>query len=131
MLILLGSIKSPVDEANYLQTLLAADVLQAFETRYQTILAQGFTANLPLAPPPNKHRRKSGACPKQSPAWNLLNRLQNQQASVLGFMYDFNVPFDNNQAERDIRMVKNITKRLGNRQIIRLARVLLYCRRRT
>jgi transposase len=107
MLILLGSIKAIVDEASLTQTPLAADVLQVFETRYQTILDQGFTANPPPpAPPPTKHRSKGGGRQKQSPARNLLDRLQNQQASVLGFMYDFNVPFDNNQAERDIRMVK-------------------------
>jgi transposase len=106
MLILLGSIKSIVDEASLAQTPLAADVIQAFETRYQTILEQGFLANPPPAPPPTRHRRPRGGRLKQSPARNLLDRLQNQQVSVLGFMYDFDVPFDNNQAERDIRMVK-------------------------
>jgi transposase len=106
MLILLGSIKSQVDEASLAQTPLAADVLQAYLTRYQTILDQGFAANPPLAPPSTKQPRKSGGRQKQSPARNLLDRLQNQQASVLGFMSDFDVPFDNNQAERDIRMVK-------------------------
>jgi transposase len=112
MLILLGSIKSQVDEASLAQTPLAADVLQAFETRYQTILDQGFVANPPLPPPPTKHRRPHGGRQKQSPARNLLDRLQNQQASVLGFMYDFDVPFDNNQAERDIRMVKLKQRRI-------------------
>jgi transposase len=105
MLILLGSIKYVVDEAGLNQTPLATDVLNTFEARYQTILAQGFAAN-PPPPLPTKHRRTPRGRPKQSPARNLLDRLQIQQASVLGFMYDFNIPFDNNQAERDVRMVK-------------------------
>jgi transposase len=107
MLILLGTIKSQVDEARTAQTPLATDIIDAFETRYRTILDLGFTANPPPPPPPpSPHRRQRGGRQKQSPARNLLDRLQNQQASVLGFMYYFDVPFDNNQAERDVRMVK-------------------------
>ena len=108
MLILLSSIKSVVDRAQEATPKqLATEVLNAFEVRYQNILDQGFRANPPpLPPPPTKHRRKSGGRLKQSPARNLLDRLQHHRTSVLGFMYDLDVPFDNNQAERDIRMVK-------------------------
>ncbi|NJR32302.1 MAG: IS66 family transposase [Chamaesiphon sp. CSU_1_12] len=113
MLILLGSIKQAVDATRITQTPLATDVLDAFKIRYQTILASGLAANPPPPPlPPTKHRRKSGGRQKQSPARNLLERLHKYQTSVLGFMYDFSVPFDNNQAERDVRMVKLKQRRI-------------------
>ena len=83
---------------------LASEEIDAFSARYLEILAEGLAAN-PLPSAATDAPKKRGR-PKRSPPRNLLERLQSQQASVLGFMLDFTVPFDNNQAERDLRMMK-------------------------
>jgi transposase len=103
--LLLATILCQVRAAKaHAQNALPPEQLRAFEVRYAAILEQGCAANpipAPLADVPKKR-----GCPKRSPPRNLLERLRSQQASVLGFMYDFEVPFDNNQAERDLRMMK-------------------------
>ncbi len=86
------------------QTALSPEQLTHFETRYQTVLSAGYTANPPPVVEPNAPKARGK--PKQSPACNLLERLDKHRSAVLAFMYDFNVPFDNNLAERDLRMVK-------------------------
>lgn len=86
------------------ETALAPNDLAGFIQQYTDILQRGFDANPPEPIPENQV--KSRGRPKQSPAKNLLDRLKSQQDAVLRFIHNFDVPFDNNQAERDLRMMK-------------------------
>jgi transposase len=82
---------------------------RAFVACYEEVLAAGLAAN----PPPARRPRRRGRI-KQSPARNLLERLLLGQEEVLAFLDDFSIPFDNNQAEQDLRMLKVQQKIAGS-----------------
>ena len=102
MVALLLDIKAAVERARAAgQTQLAPRLQTAFLTRYDHLICQGFRSN-----PPHHTRPRGRGRQREGPRRNLLLRLKNHAAAVLAFMYDFRVPFDNNQAERDLRMVR-------------------------
>jgi transposase len=74
--------------------------------QYFEVLQQGFAAQRALSPPATAPPRKSAGKAKQSPAKNLLDALLKRAEQVLAFLDDLSVPFTNNQAERDLRMIK-------------------------
>jgi transposase len=99
---LLLQMKAAVEQARaqgYRQ--LATTQRVAFSERCEALLVAGLAAN----PPPERAVRRRGRI-KQSPARNLLERLWLNQEAVLAFLDDLAIPFDNNQAERDLRMLK-------------------------
>ncbi len=75
----------------------------AVQTAYSSLLREGWQTN-PLPQPPPKQKKRGRK--KHSKAQNLLLRLDKYSSEVLRFMTDEDVPFDNNQAERDLRMMK-------------------------
>jgi transposase len=111
MIHLLLEIKTAVEAVPAEAHCLSPAQLTDFETRYEASLEAGLkTCPVfePAEPPPKKRGK-----PKQHPVKNLLDHLQVRKTETLAFMYDFKVPFDNNQAERDLRMVKLKQKTSG------------------
>ena len=75
------------------------DLSEMFSRKYDEILAEALTLN-PV--PPREGKRK----PKRGKTGALVDRLILRKKQYLLFFADFDVPFDNNQAERDFRLFK-------------------------
>ena len=78
----------------------------AWEAKYEKICGLGEVEE----PPPEKGKRGRA---KNSIGRNLLNRLKKHQAGIMEYAFTAEVPFTNNQAERDIRCVK-IKQKISN-----------------
>jgi transposase len=76
------------------QNQLPASALSDLADNYATIIAMGHDEHPPAVDS------------KRTKAHNLLLRLELRQPDVLRFAHNLAVPFGNNQAEQDIRMVK-------------------------
>jgi transposase len=105
MAVLLVEIQAAVAATPASEMRLALPELLAFETRYDARVQAGFEAN-PVPVPTTEGAVKKRGRPPQPPPVNLLIRLRDFQGQVLAFLSDFRVPFENNQGERDIRMVQ-------------------------
>jgi transposase len=99
---LLLDVKEDVEKTSQQKNCLDHKKIQEFENQYDQIIEKGLEMNPPPPPPKKKKRGRV----KQSPPKNLLDRFKQHKDEVLTFMHDFSVPFDNNQGERDIRMMK-------------------------
>lgn len=98
---LLLKAKAAVEAARQCGDVALDDALaKALLTEYCALVEAGFAANPPPQTRPGKRRVA------ESPARKLLKRLDRDRQAVLHFLRNFAVPFDNNLAERDLRMMK-------------------------
>jgi len=87
---------------------LTEELLEEFDQRYDKIIAEAYAKN-----PFEETKEKKRGRKKKGKILSLIERLEVYKASVCLFMKNFAVPFDNNQAERDQRMIKTKTKVSG------------------
>lgn len=98
---LLLTMKAAVQKAKSAgQEHLDQSILKEYSRSYREML-EGALGSLP----PAVRSGKRGKLTKTKQR-NFIERLLEHQESVLAFIHDFKVPFDNNLAERDIRMMK-------------------------
>ncbi|MFT6733010.1 MAG: transposase [Polaribacter sp.] len=81
---------------------LSGSKLQLYKRRYKRLLEKGKKE----CPPPVENKKIKRGRLKRSKSRNLLERLINFEDDVLRFMENKEIPFTNNQGEKDIRMTK-------------------------
>ncbi len=82
--------------------------VQKYKREYDGILELAYDEN-----PVEKPNKKKRGRVKRGKILSLIDRLQKHKGAVCLFLENLNVPFDNNQAERDIRNIKTKTKVCG------------------
>ncbi|MGO9740577.1 MAG: IS66 family transposase [Roseiarcus sp.] len=83
---------------------LPPETIAAFVERYWAAVRLGLAYHRQL--PKLETKSSPRGRPKQRPGQNLLDRLKTFKAETLRYMTDFDVPFANNLAEQDLRMMK-------------------------
>jgi transposase len=84
-------------------------LIALIERRYDAVVADGLAfheAQSPLRPDAAPQGRRRRGRKARRTGHNLLLRFLNRRDDVLRFLTDPNVPFTNNEAERDLRMMK-------------------------
>jgi transposase len=101
---LLAETKKYIDEVKEQGNEIKEEDIESLKERYRRIIMKGIKEN----PPPIKSKSQKGkkGRPRQSKAKNLLDRFIKFEEEILRFATDLKVPFENNQAERDLRMVR-------------------------
>ena len=89
--------------------------------RYGKIIAEGYGENPQINDPPSGKRKRGR--PKKTKSRNLVERMDKYRDQILAFLWDPEIPFSNNQAERDIRMVKVKQKISGGFRTLQNARI--------
>ena len=93
----------------------------SWHVRYGKIIAEGYRENPQINDPP-RGKKKRGR-PKKTKSRNLLERMDKYRDEILAFLWDPQIPFSNNQAERDIRMVKVKQKISGGFRTLQNAQI--------
>jgi transposase len=120
---LLTEMKKYTDECREQVKELDFEQIKALEERFNAIIIKGIEENPPSQNPEKQGKR--GKNPKTK-ARNLLDRFIGNKEQILRFLTDLGVPFENNQAERDIRMMKLQQKISGTFRTIQGAQT--FCR---
>jgi len=120
---LLSEMKKYTDECKEQVKDLDFEQVKALEKRFNAVVAKGIEENPPSLNPERQGKR--GKNPKTK-ARNLLDRFVEHKEKILRFLTDLKVPFENNQAERDVRMMKLQQKTSGTFRTIQGAEA--FCR---
>ena len=104
---LLLEIKNRIANLQPGENLLDAESQKQFRETYRRIIQKGYETN----PHPQRKPGQRGRLAKGK-SLNLLERFEKHEEEVLAYMIH-GVPFDNNEAERDLRMMKTRQKISG------------------